>query len=263
MKKSIKVISVFISVLLCAAAASGCSFFSGNKTDDQSSSVSGESIADESSSEDDSTDAPSEITSEPEDESTQQSSEEESSAADESSDEDSEEALDESSYVSMTESEAAEASNDGYEFDDEQIVDDYHTAETFTDNEVFNEIFKGNTLDAEYNNELKGASSVQEMRTITSSYANSWKGKVDTAFNALYAMLGSDDQAKLDASQNEWKGTLASMESEFYEEAKSGGSEGLLAADTAVMNYYKGRAAKLLEQIYTCSGSIELSDYGL
>ena len=163
----------------------------------------------------------------------------------------------------MTESEAMEASNEGYEFDDEQIVTDYHTAETFTDNEEFNEIFKGNSLDGEFDEALKNASSSTEMRNIISEYGNKWKNMANTSYSELSKLLDGEDAEKLNQSQSEWEAGLSEVEESFYEEAKTAGSEGLIATDTAIMNYYKGRAAKLFEQIYTINGSIELSDYGL
>ena len=167
------------------------------------------------------------------------------------------------SFVSMTESEAAQASNDGYEFDDEQIVEDYHTAVTFTDNEEFNEIFKNNAYDSAYNEDLKNAVSIQDMRTVTESYGEKWKAMVSTVYNALSVDLDAEENEKLSQSQEQWLQGLAETESSFIDEAKNGGTEGLLSADTAIMNYYKGRAAKLLEQIYTFNGGIDLSAYGL
>ena len=202
-------------------------------------------------------------------ESTAESSDEQSTA--ESSDEQSTESEqeseeEESSETSvMTESEALEVSVDGYQFDDEQIVHDYHTAKEFTKNEEFNEIFKTNAIDAEYDKELKKAMSIRDMRNTTATYTQKWEAEVDVAYDALSRKLADNSEAlgQLSASQQEWKDSTAAAEESFGAEAQDNGSEGLLAADTAMMNFYKGRAAVLLEQIYEIDGTITLSDYGL
>ena len=193
-------------------------------------------------------------------ESTAESSDEQSTESEQESEEE------ESSETSvMTESEALEVSVDGYQFDDEQIVHDYHTAKEFTKNEEFNEIFKTNAIDAEYDKELKKAMSIRDMRNTTATYTQKWEAEVDVAYDALSRKLADNSEAlgQLSASQQEWKDSTAAAEESFGAEAQDNGSEGLLAADTAMMNFYKGRAAVLLEQIYEIDGTITLSDYGL
>ncbi len=268
MKKHIKIVSVLCCLLLCTAAAGGCNLFSQNNSqsstaaESQSQSSSDEeSIDSETSAQENKTEESSESEQQSAEESS--NSEEETSAGSDAEEGSDDESSEESSYVSMTESEAMEASNEGYEFDDEQIVTDYHTAETFTDNEEFNEIFKGNSLDREFDEALKNASSSTEMRNIISEYGDKWKNMANTSYSELSKLLDGEDAEKLNQSQSEWDAGLSEVEESFYEEAKTAGSEGLIAADTAIMNYYKGRAAKLFEQIYTINGSIELSDYGL
>ena len=98
---------------------------------------------------------------------------------------------------------------------------------------------------------------------ITDTYAAKWKEMVDKAYQALSESLEGSNSEKLIESQNKWTQGLSEIKNSFQEEAQQGGTEGLIAAETAMMNYYKGRAAKLFEQIYTQNGSIDLSDYGL
>lgn len=163
------------------------------------------------------------------------------------------------------ESSAAQVSFDGYQFDDEQIISDYHTATVYTSNDTFNEIFAENSLDMEYNSEQQEAATSSEINQINSSYSEKWKEKVKQIFNELDSMLQDmpEEHEKLVKSQDEWTNSLDDAESSFYSEASEGGTEGLIAAGTAVMNYYKGRAAILLEQIYELNGEIDLSQYGL
>lgn len=181
--------------------------------------------------------------------------------------EESSDVSDESSYMDTPdESSAAQVSYDGYQFDDEQIVDDYHTATVFTSNDTFNEIFSNNALDNEYNSEQQNAGTSSEMRQITASYSTKWKNKVDEIFGELDSILeeNPEEHEKLIQSQDEWTSSLPEVESSFYSESGDGmGTEGLIAAEAAVMNYYKGRAAILLEQIYELNGEIDLAQYGL
>lgn len=273
MKKHIKTASVLIVSALLTGMVNGCSFFT--QIDEQSSfsEVSAEeSIEDSEKSSDDADESLNEesfsaesssIAEETESEISEKEPADESSeslSVDESSTEEDSRKI---SYVSMTESEAAQASNEGYEFDDEQIVEDYHTAATFTDNDEFNEIFKDNAVDKDFQEELKNASSMREMMSVTSSYAAKWKEIESNVYQNFLDELDGGNKDKLVQSENEWSGGLGETENSFREEARDGGTEGLLAAETAIMNYYKGRTAKLLEQIYTQSGKIELSNYGL
>ena len=288
MKKHTIIVSLLVSLISLTIAASGCSIFSPNTPPERSAenSVSENSessiaeSADEPEGKVSEIDAESEIDTSSDTTQDQESSDDNTeSENDQQSDEESSNDFSENesdisfvsmtesesdiSFVSMTESEAAQASNDGYEFDDEQIVEDYHTAVTFTDNEEFNEIFKNNAYDSAYNEDLKNAVSIQDMRTVTESYGEKWKAMVSTVYNALSVDLDAEENEKLSQSQEQWLQGLAETESSFIDEAKNGGTEGLLSADTAIMNYYKGRAAKLLEQIYTFNGGIDLSAYGL
>ncbi len=158
--------------------------------------------------------------------------------------------------------EESSAPYDGYYFDDEQIVDDYHTAKVFTDNEQFNELFKSNPIDSAYNTELQNVDSITDMRSVTISYGEKWKNEVSTAYNKLSELLAENAEAKkaLEDSQNEWIDGLVEIENSFYDEASEvgAGSEALLSADTAIMNYYKGRTAVLYEQIYELTGNFEM-----
>ncbi len=163
----------------------------------------------------------------------------------------------------MTESEAAQVSAEGYEFDDEQIIKDYHNPIEFTDNAAFNDLFHNNAVDAAYIEEQKTASSTRDMINITSAYAKKWKEIAELAYQSLGSSLDDANLQKLNDSQNNWSSGLKDVETSFHDEAQQGGTEALLAAESAIMNYYKGRAAQLLEQIYTLNGSIQLSDFGL
>ena len=274
--RKVKNIKKITAALLCAAAltvTAGCNIkteTASSKSASSAPSASSENteVSEESSS-DTSSEPESSVESSTQESSAAESSEEESSeeesSEEESVQENSQESSSPVSLVSMTESEAAEVSIDGYQFDDEQIVKDYHNAKEFTDNEEFNSIFSGNAIDTGYMTELRSAETISHMRSITVSYSDKWKQKVDEVYTALYDVL-SDNQSerdKLELSQEQWNNGLSEVESSFADEAQNGGTEAFLSADAAMMNYYKGRAAILLLQIYEHNGSIDLSEYGL
>ena len=196
------------------------------------------------------------------DESSSESSQEESVSEVESSVQTSDESGSVSSEEESTEpSEEVSDSSQGYCFDDEQIVVNYHTAKVFTDDEEFNALFAKNDIDKAYDSELRDIEDIIEMRKVTIRYADTWKAEQEKAYNKLYEMLAElpEEQEKLVVSQQMWVEELDETEASFRSEASDSGSYGLLAADSAMMNYYKGRAAVLYHQIYLLSGSFDMS----
>lgn len=270
-----KLRKAIIISLLCAAAvciSAGCNITdntgsnsSENKGNSSMTAASTTSDSEASSSGEKEESIPDISEEESKEEQSSEQSEEEASQPEQSEESKEEESSEPSEEESMTESQAAEVSIEGYQFDDEQIVKDYHTATEFTSNEEFNKLFADNALDTAYQQELQSADTINSMRQTTISYADQWKTLSTTAYDTLSEKLTDrpEEKEKLEQSQNEWIMSLAETESSFNSEASGGGTEGLLAADAAMMNYYKGRAAVLLEQIYELDGTIDLSAFGL
>ena len=273
MNKKLKAAALLTALIMSSAVFGGCSF-NNPAGESERSSYSSSSSDSEISENDESVSEPSETADEsrnsqseesngdsPADESSEEESAEESSSDEESSNDE------ESSEPSEADDpEPSESSIQAYQFDDEQIINDYHTAKEFTSNEDFNQLFEKNAIDVRYNDELQNAGSTADMRAITAKYGNEWKTMAESVFNTLDELLSdnAEEKQKLEDSQNSWIEGLGSVESSFYEEAKEGGTEELLAAETAILNYYKGRAAVLLEQIYRLNGgSVDLGSYGL
>ena len=151
----------------------------------------------------------------------------------------------------------------GYYFDDEQIVKNYHTAEEFTSDEKFNALFKENKTDKEMTAELKNADNEMDMRNITIKYSEIWKSESEKAYSKLSDMLEEkpEEKEKLIASQSEWTEGLEAAESSFQSEAEEKGLNGtqlFLSVDSAMLNYYKGRTAVLYYQIYLLDGSFAI-----
>lgn len=153
------------------------------------------------------------------------------------------------------------AAADGYYFDDEEIVEDYHTATVFTDDEDFNKLFAENEIDKSYNEDIKLPETVADMRIVTADYARRWQEQAEKAYSKLAGALEDKpaELEKLAVSQEQWTAELEEKEAGFQQEAAEQGTYGLLAADTAMMNYYKGRAAVLYHQLYLISGSFDMS----
>lgn len=274
MKKKYKFIAVFsalaVSVVLMTACANNTNPTSDGTTE-SSTEISHSQTDDknnaENSNSDNETDISTEISTEESTDTETETSEQSEASKDNESEEPSEVSeISENSEVSNDTEKSEQPSKpddeDGYYFDDEQIVDDYHTATEFTDNTEFNKLFLSNRIDKEYQQELQNATSVSKMRTVTSSYAEIWKTEEEKAYKALAELLNDKPEAKssLEISEQEWKDGLQEVTDGFYadSELNDGGSEGLLSADTAVMNYYKGRTAKLYEQIYELTGEFNM-----
>ncbi len=170
----------------------------------------------------------------------------------------SEESKPDESEESKKESSAEEQ---GYFFDDEDIVEDYHTATVFTDDEDFNKLFAENEIDKSYNEEMKNPETVAEMRIVTEDYTRRWQKQEEKAYEKLGAALEEmpAEKEKLERSQEQWLADLEKTEASFIQEASDNGTYGLLAADSAMMNYYKGRAAVLYHQLYLLNGSFDMT----
>lgn len=269
MKKTYKFIALFATIILSVSVISACT--SNNKTSEKSKSDNDSpntynSIIDENklgnkNSQDNKEENVSPVENSQQnttEENSKQSSEEINSS--EPSNENDNPAS-ESSEVSENTDNSSEES-DGYYFDDEQIVDDYHTATVFTNNEEFNAIFSEMSINKDFESELKEAETVKDMREVTIKYATKWQNEVSKVYDSLYSILNENDTAKtaLKDSQSNWNNSLTEIKEQFYTEASEdgAGSEKLLSADMAMMNYYKGRAAVLYEQIYKLTGSLDL-----
>ncbi|MGN0470443.1 MAG: hypothetical protein ACI4GV_05975 [Acutalibacteraceae bacterium] len=265
MKKRYKFAAVFSAVLMSAVLLTACSGEVSITANPK------ESSAEISQSQSDTENNAANPNSNGETEILHESSDEESSNAEQSENvqnsestesSDTSEKSDESEPSESSEQPPQESEEDGYYFDDEQIVDDYHTATEFTDNEEFNKLFLSNKIDANYQQELQDASTISKMRTVTANYAEIWKTEEEKVYKNLLGLLSDKREAKsaLEVSEQEWKDGVQEAIDGFYADIdpNNSGSEELLSADTAVMNYYKGRTAKLYEQIYQLTGEFNM-----
>ena len=263
MKKKI-ILAVFFAAMLAGCIV--CGACSGVSKNDQSAKPSQVSASSQTSnaSDQESASQPSQESKEPSQQESQ-SSEESSSAGSgvESSQESSQESSRETSQESSGEESSLPEMYDGYYFDDEQIVEDYHTAVELTDDEAFNALFRENKLDQQFQQDIREVENEMDMRTVTIRYGELWKNEADEAYQKLADLLETvpAEKEKLEHSQEEWLASLEKTENSFLEETSDGdvcGTQALLAVDSAMMNYYKGRAAVLYQQIYVLTGSFEM-----
>ena len=95
-----------------------------------------------------------------------------------------------------------ESSESAYFFDDEQPVEDYHTAQTFTDDEVFNELFKDNSIDKECSDKMKDAVTDTDMRMVIGECIDKWKEQSQTAYEKPEKPLRPLSEMPSDISQH-------------------------------------------------------------
>ena len=88
-----------------------------------------------------------------------------------------------------------------------------------------------------------------------------WKEQSQTAYEKLKELLSDkpSELERLENSQKNWESELEDKKQEWYapENFTKSGTMGILSADTAMMNYYKGRAAVLYQQIFVLTGNME------
>ena len=236
------------AVLTCLAGCAGKNGDAKNSEATEGSAQSDNSLVSAESSEEKSTEAPS---SEPDSPSEEPKPGESAPAESKPSESSSEESI----PVESSDEE------DGYNFDDEDIVEDYHTATVFTDDDDFNKLFAENDIDKAYNEEMKNPETIAEMRIVTEDYTRRWQQEAERAYEKLSAALADkpDESEKLAASQERWRADLEKTEQGFMREASGNGTYGMLSADSAMMNYYKGRTAVLYHQIYLLNGSFDMT----
>ena len=257
-------LAIVIAVLALSAALGACAKGgSKNQNSTVSSSVS-VSVSQDSTSSVSQISAASEVSGEESQESGETSDDSEVSQVSQESESSEEESsnvqVSEEESSELSETEPSEESTDtsetvqGYYFDDEQIIEDYHHATKFTDDEAFNELFAGNDIDKAYNDELKMAESTLEMRSITQKYADQWKSEQQEAYLKLY-----DQLQELILTRDEHHQTGDGSHMDVLSDSIDALAAKLDAADSAILNYYKGRAAVLYHQIYLLTGSFDMN----
>lgn len=149
------------------------------------------------------------------------------------------------------------------DIDDEIIEnnDDEHTSiPVLTDNEQFNELFQNNSIDKQYDNELKYCESSTEMVNKTNEYAQKWYNEVFNAYDLLITLVDDEKAQYLQESFDEWASTVSDTVNQYNEEARLNGGTNvqILEASNKIMIFYRTQAAEYYKQIYEITGDCQL-----
>lgn len=121
-----------------------------------------------------------------------------------------------------------------------------------TDDKDFNAKFKENPIDQAYIQDNNNAISNRDMVEVSDKYAEIWKKEVSSAYEKLLEKVSSDRRESLKAEQKAWNdGTEAALAEIEEEAAAVGGTMAQVDASSRVMDYYRSRAAKLYEELYS------------
>lgn len=247
---------ILASLVLTVAVFSGCENDNKPKaSNNDTPSVSDSSSADNSS-DNESSDSPTESSNDESSEPPTESSDDESSEPPaRSSDDESSEPPVESSEPSDNES--------PYYSDDESGVINQHEKSNVTENESFNAVFKGNALDTAFANEQADASSEREMVSVTAKFAKLWLVEVDNAYEQLQnSDIEDGTKQEVKDDYEAWKNGLADKKQEFKTETAQDGAMAQLSAAAMEMNYYRNYAASLYEKVFQQTNEFNLAYNG-
>lgn len=120
-----------------------------------------------------------------------------------------------------------------------------------TENPNFDEKFQDNPIDKAYIQDNNQAISNKDMVEVSEKYAGIWREEVAAAYDALLEKVTDERKETLKKEQQAWSdGTEAALQ-EFHDDAQAvGGSMAQVDEASRVMDYYRGRAATLYEELY-------------
>lgn len=124
-----------------------------------------------------------------------------------------------------------------------------------TENEEFNEKFKDNPIDKKYIKEMNNAVSNIDMVKVSDKYSEIWQKEISYAYGELEKYMKTDSSgkpAKYKAEQKKWEqGKENSLKKISSEAMSGGGSMAQVNEASAVMDFYRGRAASIYSELYT------------
>lgn len=124
-----------------------------------------------------------------------------------------------------------------------------------TENAEFNKKFKENPIDKKYIKEMNKAASNIDMVKVSDKYSKIWQKEIDNAYSGLKKYMKTDSSKKpeqYEAEQKKWENekenSLNKISSEVMAE---GGSLAQVDEASAVMDFYRARAAAVYAELYT------------
>lgn len=123
-----------------------------------------------------------------------------------------------------------------------------------TDSRDFNEKFRDNPVDKAYIAESDKAVSTADMVRVSEKYAELWEKEIAHAMDGLEERAGTDSGgkfAKLKEEQKSWEdGRAAALKKISDDATAAGGSMARVNEAGGVMDFYRGRAARLYRALY-------------
>lgn len=130
-----------------------------------------------------------------------------------------------------------------------------------TDSEAFDRKFADNPIDKAYISESDQAVSTVDMVNVSQKYAGVWQDEVDHAYSLLTTKMSTDSSGKpaqYRAEQKSWEdGKAAALKKISSDALAAGGSMAEVDAASAVMDFYRSRAAKVYRELYDYDKNFE------
>lgn len=243
MKRNYKAAAVFAAMTICALSFAGC----GEEVDDYKSAVSDTSAADGSADGD--------------------SSAEISEAMDPNDNDNSDPDADYDESLHDTSLE--EKPSDEESIDESQNMDNASRAQTpsesssSTDNADFDELFAGNKLDADYEEEIKTALNDSDMINTLLKYKDYWVTEAANANTQLQGSSISDEKkAAIQSEYDEWAAGIDAKYREILSNEKELNGSGTiykLNAAGQIKQYCRDYAMELYKTVYENDGTFEMA----
>lgn len=123
-----------------------------------------------------------------------------------------------------------------------------------TDSEAFDKKFADNPIDKAYISESDQAVSTVDMVNVSQKYAGVWEDEADHAYSLLTKKMSTDSSGKpaqYKAEQDKWEsGRAAALKKINSDALAAGGSMAEVDAASAVMDFYRSRAAQIYRELY-------------
>ena len=120
-----------------------------------------------------------------------------------------------------------------------------------TDNKEFDALFKKNPIDKKYIQESNSALSSVAMVKLSNKYAGIWEKEISSAYKKLCKLAKGGELTKIKDGQTAWENGKADALKKISDNAQAaGGSMAQVNEASAVMDFYRSRAAQLYRALY-------------
>lgn len=121
-----------------------------------------------------------------------------------------------------------------------------------TDNKAFDALFKKNPIDKKYIQESNNALSSVDMVKLSNKYAGIWEKEITSAYTRLCKLAKGGELTKIKDGQTAWENGKSEALKKISDTAQAaGGSMAQVNEASAVMDFYRSRAAQLYRALYS------------